>query len=222
MKKILLPLLCGVLCLHVYGDTRLSYRIESGSWPEPQSREVIEKISGDQIEFSSSREWGEFVLLCTAGGDTLRYMMRSYESGTVMEARREGNSVVVEAEDKGEKVRETLMFEKDLPWYQSFDHQFFDFALSGERKREFYMIRPDKLSLTVWQLKRVGVETIETPGGAVEAVRVKVSPSGMFSVFWSAECWYRLSDGRFLRYEGPMGGPGSDVIVSLLAGEENL
>ncbi len=82
------------------------------------------------------------------------------------------------------------------------------------------MIRPDNLTLSEWQVVNKGTERISTPGGGIEAVKVKVSLGGFLSAFWSAECWYRVSDGRFVKYSGPSGGPGSPEVTTVLKRED--
>ena len=222
MKRILVISISLILGFSAAADTLLSYSSENAAWPEPKSRDITEQFGQDDITYSSRSERGEFILKCAKDGNTRYYLMKSEETGEGIEASLEGNTIIVDIVREGTEEHKELTMEDDLPWYQSFDIQFADFALSGEKKREFYMIRPDDLSLTTWQLKRQGVEKVETPAGTFDAVKVKVSLAGMLSMFWSAECWYRVSDGRFIKYEGPMGGPGSDEVVSLLASEQPM
>ena len=62
-------------------------------------------------------------------------------------------------------------------------------------------------------------EGIPVDGRALEAMRVKVSPWGLLSLFWSSLYWYRSSDGTFVRFEGVRGLPGTPKTVVELIGE---
>lgn len=50
-------------------------------------------------------------------------------------------------------------------------------------------------------------------GRTEEAMRVRVSPWGLLSLFWSSLYWFRPSDGAFLRYEAVRGLPGTPKTV---------
>ena len=56
-------------------------------------------------------------------------------------------------------------------------------------------------------------------GKEIAAVHLRISLSGLLSIFWHGDYWYRKGDGRFLRYRGKnrSGGP---VAVSELVEEK--
>jgi hypothetical protein len=94
--------------------------------------------------------------------------------------------------------------------------------ISGGKRMSFRSIGtegPGELKLGKFTVTRQGDETIGLGGKEVVAVRLRVSLSGLLSVFWHGDYWFRRGDGRFLRYRGKnhAGGP---VAVSELAEEK--
>lgn len=213
-------LLC--LCLSAAADTALTYRLtyrltspsetRDFSWhtaEEAEQKEIRMDDDTTRIRLVSDRRW-----------NTRSFMIANRSEGIEVEASRSGDRILVSGIHRGTPVKKELVLEEDLPWYQTFNHQFGDFALSDEKKRQFWMIRLDTLEATRWQLKRIGSERLPIGGSQIEAVRVRLSLTGLLAPFWSADLWYRAEDGRFLRYLGPIRGPGSEEVETLLVKEE--
>lgn len=108
------------------------------------------------------------------------------------------------------------------PWNQLFQMGLGPFALSGDKGTSFRSIGtqgPGELKIGKMSVTRKGEEEIELDGRKVNAVHLRISLSGLLSIFWHGDYWYRKSDGLFLRYRGKnrSGGP---VAVSELVAEE--
>jgi len=71
-------------------------------------------------------------------------------------------------------------------------------------------------SFTVKRLKKP--EVIKIMGQDVPAVHIKISLSGLLSMFWTGHYWFRQQDGVFVRYRGKSG-PGKQVSVMELTEE---
>jgi hypothetical protein len=77
------------------------------------------------------------------------------------------------------------------------------------------------LKIGKFSVTRKADEPIDLAGKTVAAVHLRISLSGLLSVFWHGDYWYRRGDGRFLRYRGK-NRPGGEVAVSELVGEETI
>ena len=204
--------------ISLVADTTLTYTVSGEK--ETKEHSVSLSVVGGENRFFTEGEKGGVEIICNQAMETIRYMVLSTEDGYSMTAELTDGGINVDKTADGKTESVFLEYDGSLPWYQTFNYQFSDFALSGEKKRDFVMIRPDNLTLTEWKLIRKGVEIIETPMGEIRTVKVKVTLAGFLSAFWSAECWFRADDGRFVKYAGPDGGPGSPDIVSVLSGEK--
>ena len=80
---------------------------------------------------------------------------------------------------------------------------------------------PGELKIGKFTVTRKGDETIDLAGKKVAAVHLRISLSGLLSIFWHGDYWYRRGDSNFLRYCGKnrSGGP---VAVSELVKEETI
>ena len=88
------------------------------------------------------------------------------------------------------------------------------FAVSGSSEPLlFWVVQPYDGQAFLMQAREEKAEDIPVDGRTLEARRVKVSPWGILSLFWSSLYWFRLSDGTFLRYEAVRGLPGTPKTV---------
>ena len=129
--------------------------------------------------------------------------------------------IVLSGSFKGKKVDKRFNA-GGPPWNQLFQVGLGPFALSGGEGTSFRSIGtqgPGELKIGKMSVTRRGEEEIELNGRKVHAVHLRISLSGLLSIFWHGDYWYRKSDGLFLRYRGKnrSGGP---VAVSELVAEE--
>jgi hypothetical protein len=104
------------------------------------------------------------------------------------------------------------------PWYQSPEMSFSDLVRDGGTEPViFWIVYPWEGRAYLMQVRREARELVPVNGVATDTVRMKVTPAGILSLFWSAWYWYGPVDGRFLRYRAARGVPGTpDTIVELL------
>ena len=96
-----------------------------------------------------------------------------------------------------------------------------DYAVSGSTQPlVFWVVNP--FEARAYQMQAIGEsrEVIDDNGKSLTAARVRVRPNGFLAPFWSTLYWFRPSDGRFVRYEGVRGLPGTPkTTVELLRGD---
>ena len=107
----------------------------------------------------------------------------------------------------------------DAPWFAAPGVCLGGFVRGGEPKTAFWTVDPSNGKAYKMTAKRAARETIECDGLAAEAVRIKVSVSGVPAAFFSTDYWCRESDGLLLRFEGTSRGPGSPKSTLELAKE---
>ncbi len=139
---------------------------------------------------------------------------------TNVTAARKGNRVYLSGTEGGKPIAKTFEID-ELPWNQTFNIGLEHFARSPEKSMKFWSIGtsgPGNMKITTFKVKKKKTETITVNGKAVEAVHLRMSLTGILSIFWSGSYWYRKSDGKFVRYEGKSG-PGTGVAIMELISE---
>jgi len=149
----------------------------------------------------------------------------SYEDpgeNTRIMAERKDNNIILQGKARGKAITKKFKI-NDLPWNQSFNLGLEKFALDDIKKTKFWAIGtsgPGYMKITKFSVKRKKTETISVLGGKTSAVHIQISLSGLLSMFWTGNYWYRKSDGFFLRYKGK-NKPGAPVSIMEISEEKN-
>lgn len=145
---------------------------------------------------------------------TRRWELTAPAERTAVTARRVGNRLILEGSLRGKSVAGEYPIDK-LPWYQALSLSLGGMVKRGASGSEFWMLRPDTLEPVRMQARRLGKERISVVRGEGAAIRVKVTPAGLASLFWQGRYWFS-PEGVFLRYEGASGPPGSPKTIVIL------
>ena len=150
---------------------------------------------------------------------TVRYQFASPVRGTAYTARREGNELLLQGTFRGASFSRRIAINAN-PWLESMEWSLADYALSGSMQPlVFWVVNP--FEAQAYELQAIGEnpENVMDNGQSFPALRVRVRPTGLLAPFWSTLYWFRPSDGRFLRYEGVRGLPGTPkTVVELMSG----
>ena len=143
---------------------------------------------------------------------TVQWDMENKAEGTSIRARREPHAILVSGRWKGHQISKELPVD-DAPWYQATSWSLRAFVLSSRKQIRFWTIRID--TLTAHKIKAVKKQRmiLNLNGTDEEAVEVELRLGGLLSFLWKSSYWFRLSDGVFLRFEGPSGPPGAPDVV---------
>lgn len=219
-------LCCGWLLLAlpllVYGES-LTYREIEGENTVTHNIDVTPAQSGYRIELASSRVGGGTIrqtFMTAANLNTLSWTFSDPERQMEWSAELRGDAVILSGLTRSRKVDKKFKV-GDLPWNQLFQMGLEPFAVSASRGLKFCSIGtqgPGEMKMGKFTVSRQGGEKISSGGKEIAAVRLRVSLSGLLSIFWHGDYWYRQSDGRFLRYRGK-NRPGGSVAVSELVEE---
>jgi hypothetical protein len=148
---------------------------------------------------------------------TIRYHVTSPARRIDYTVVRGGNVLLVDGILGGKPVSRRITID-GRPWYESLERSAHDFIIAGARAPlVFWVVNPWDANAYLLQARSEGREQVSVNGTLVYAARVRVVPVGILRFFWSALYWFRPDDGRFLRYEGVRGLPGTPkTIVELI------
>lgn len=187
-------------------------------------RFVFEEFSSNYLITLRSEKEGEHIDQKYGLDPNLAALSWQFENPkekTKVTANRKDNKIFLSGIHKGKQINKTFKI-NELPWNQSFNIGLEKFARSTETSIKFWAIGttgPGDMKITKFNVKKKGVEKIILKGKEVEAVHVRISLSGLLSIFWSGSYWYRKADGKFLRYKGK-GGPGTSTTIMELISEK--
>lgn len=200
----------------------LTYREVEGSDIATHLFSVRPDGEGMRVELSTRR--GSAIVRQTFSVDasltTRAWTFSDPERGMELASSVQGDRIVLSGSFKGKQVDKRFDV-KGAPWNQLFQMGLGPYVLSGKRSTAFRSIGtqgPGELKIGKMTVTRREEETIEIAGKPEAAVHVRISLSGLLSIFWHGDYWFRKSDGLFLRYRGKnrKGGP---VAVSELIAE---
>jgi hypothetical protein len=153
------------------------------------------------------------------GFSTLRCAFRDPSADTEIRLVRSHNCIQVEGTVKGRRFHKTHSIDED-PWYQEWGLGLRSFVLGAEKRHAFWSINPsDPNMIAKFEANRSAEETLVVNGEEVEAVRLKVSLPGLLAAFFSADYWFRRSDGVLIRVLMPGRAGKPQAIVDLAAVE---
>lgn len=150
---------------------------------------------------------------------TRRWQLTQSAEGTDIQARREGDSLLLSGRLRGEPVERRQAIDA-APWYQALSISLRNLLDQRVGALEFWTLRPDTLEVHKVRAVRQALETLEIDGEPVAAWRIELRLTGLKALFWRSHYWLRQSDGVFLRYRGPSGPPGQPLTEVGWVGEE--
>lgn len=133
------------------------------------------------------------------------------DSGTEYRVVRKENVLTISGIINGKKIEKSVEIDSS-PWYQTV-HDFSTFALTVEegKSMKYWVVRPADAKVVKMKAENIAA------ADRINCKRVKVNPSGIYASFWKAHYTYRESDGLFIEYRAPQGGPGSEeTVISLM------
>lgn len=143
--------------------------------------------------------------------ETLWWSYRYSASRSDFKAVRTATTIAVRGIFEGKPLDRRVEIDS-APWYQSLERSLEPLARSPVgTTTELWVLQPDTLTARKIQARNEGTDRITIEDRLITAARVKISLPGFLSVFWSSSYWYRLSDGKFVRFEGLHGPPGSPL-----------
>jgi len=207
------------------GAETLTYREVEGDLTVTHTLVIMPAPPGYGIELTSQGGDGSAVrqtFRTTADLAALAWTFSDPGRRMELAAGVQGDEIVLSGSFNGKKVDKRFPA-SGAPWNQLFQMGLVPFVLGNDESRQFRSIGtrgPGELKIGKFTATRRDGEKILLAGKEIETIHLRISLSGLLSIFWHGDYWYRKSDGRFLRYRGknrPGGGP---VAVSELVMEK--
>jgi hypothetical protein len=201
----------------------LTYREVEGENVTIHSLAITPEPPGFHVELTTTREASAVRQTFRTAADlsTLAWTFSDPARQMELDASLQGEAIVLSGVWRGKKV-EKKFAAKGPSWNQLFQMGLEPFALAGNKSFQFRSIGtqgPGEMKIGKFTVTRKEDGQIRFAGKDVAAVHLRISLSGLLSIFWHGDYWYRKNDGRFLRYRGK-NRAGGEVAVSELAKEE--
>mgnify|MGYP006902068684 CR=1 FL=1 len=142
---------------------------------------------------------------------TLEWEIVDHVNQHDFQVRRQENSILIKGLYKGKPLNRTVEID-DKPWINKLDHGLTEWVNSNDEELVFWTLKLNSgLDPIKFDAQKVGRERLQTSAGSFDTIKVRLSLHGfLLTKLWSAYCWYRLSDGLFIKYEGDTG-PGTQL-----------
>ncbi len=178
------------------------------------------QLEKDHIILTCTRAGETHTYQCDSLGATLQWELKNSGTNTDIVARREKKSILIKGTFKSESIDKKISID-DAPWYQPMSFSLTSFIKSDKSSGEFWSLRPTDLLAFKMKAEKKEVQFIELQGKEVEVQKVKVSLTGLRSMFWHGYYWLRKADGLFMKYEGVNGPPGTPKTIIEFIRERN-
>ena len=223
---LLLPGFCMLLPAFlsaIFRTETLTYREVEGDAVTTHVVTILPGEPGFRVELNTTRNLAIVRQTFRTAADltTLAWTFSDPSRQMEIAAGLEGETILLRGSIRGEKVDKKFAA-AGPPWNQLFQMGLGPFALGADGGWQFRSIGtqgPGEMKIGKFTVKRQEAEKIMLSGKEVRAIHLRVSLSGLLSIFWHGDYWFRQGDGRFLRYRGK-NRPGGPQAVSELAEEK--
>jgi hypothetical protein len=202
----------------------LTYREVEGGAVTIHALSILPEGPGYRVELNSSRGRSSTVRQSFRTAADLTTLAWTFsDPGRQMElaAGIEGELIVLRGVFQGKKIEKKFTAEGP-PWNQLFQMGLGSFVRAENKSFQFRSIGtqgPGEMKIGKFTVTRQDDEKINLGGKEITAVHLRIALSGLLSIFWHGDYWFRHGDGRFLRYSGK-NRPGGPPAVSELVEEK--
>jgi hypothetical protein len=203
------------LAASLLSATELTYEIETGD--ETDSFYLTIKENDDGTTYTSRYRSLTQIYVYDRLNNTVEWRYEDSEMNTSYRAVRTGTRIRVTGRLNGKPVQKVLTV-PDYIWGQNGEFALMDFVKSGRPYEDFFVIKPDDLTVNRMRMRKEKTEEILFNGKTVQTVRYKAQLLGLLALLWQAQYWYRLPDYAFILYK-TSGAPGIPATKIRLMGE---
>lgn len=215
MRKIIVMILFCTSSLYLFGEIRI-YRETTGDVVLTVTYRIEPSREGFNIS-GTATDSGKMVYWLEAEVDrsfaTRSWKLSDNRKDLNISAYRKDNTLILTKTQEGKKLNRELKIKSD-PWFQLYPLSFEKFAAGGQETTRYWSIDPEEAKAYEFSLTRKKSSLITVAGRGVQSEHFRISLTGFLAMFWGADCWHRKADGKFMRYEGVNGRPGTPVTVT--------
>ena len=139
----------------------------------------------------------------------LKYGQKEYKyftknGSTNYEIKRYNSDLIAKGKYDNKEMDETHNISHDL-WIQQLGFGLIEFAKSSKKKLQFHVINPQDFSINKLVATKQKPSYLTINDKTYEAQKIKITLTGIGSLFWEAEIWYDTKDNSYLKYVGNKG-----------------
>ena len=203
----------------------------SGIFSKKTNQVYISKTDGNTLEttWTIENKSGGFLIegkddetfsqiYCTKSFIIKKYTFQSSKENSNYSLSRTDGSLACGGKVKGKQNQAKLHVGRKK-WIQQYMYGLQPFAQSNDSKWYFTTVNPNDFSLVSMVASKEDVETLVIGKTSYQAQKIKITLTGMKSMFWSASIWFDTKTHLCLRYEGNEG-PGTSTTVITYKGEK--
>ena len=209
MKSFFLLALPFVLCAGLWADEVFTYRVQRDKEIGTIMMTVTQTDDGRTVRESQDRGNEERTAEIDSRNSTSAFHFRNVSAGTDYEAQRAGGKISVTGMLNNRALKREFSVNAE-PWYQFPEQALGSVPPFTQAGTKFWLIDAEECEIHEIEAVPAGMESISLMGAPVQARKIKVSPTGFASLFWSALYWFGPAEEPYLRYEtteGPLRGP---------------
>ena len=215
LLKWVLVIAVGTNLAHA-GD-RWTYRTVTENVAEQYTVSEIKRSAETTTLKVAAEEVTHIHQINNSDGATLTWQMQ--KPGETVKAIRKGRTIELSFLRDG-RTDTRIVDIDDKPWMQFMGWGLQWFVQRQDAKQQaFWIIRPSDYHITTLVARKKRDEIVKIGTQEYPSTKVNVSVAGWRSLFWGVELWFRKSDGRYLKYKGANGPPGTPETVSELGQE---
>lgn len=165
----------------------------------------------DPLLLRSTDENEQHLNVLTPQGASLVWQLTNELQDTEIHVTRSDSMLYVQGRKQGQALRRSVHID-EAPWYQALSVALRTLLNTETTAEEFWMVRPDTLEVRRMQAEQRSIETIKIGTLPRQARHIRITAVGIPAWLWSGDYWLDAETGKFLRYRGRSGPPGSPII----------
>ena len=203
MKKVL-PALLATLFLCADEKPTLTYYEEVNGHTIETEWFSQEKDKNLHLEGKSSKTLVSIVCTPDYVMEEISYTAQKEGGGATYSCKRTGGSLELVTKMGDREIVKNYNVGRSA-WVQEFGFGLRPFMASGAGSLKFYIINPKDLSMHKLVAKKEGLESITIGDKAFKVEKVKITLTGLKSLFWTAYAWFDTESGNMIMYKGNRG-----------------
>ncbi len=132
-----------------------------------------------------------------------------------IDVNREGATMVASGIYKNKTLERKYSINGNM-WTQCAQFSIPSLLRAGQKKRLFWALSIHDMNVYEMEMVVEGSEKLSILSTEIDTIRVRIRPTGMWSLFWYADFWFCSKDFEYLRYEAVEGLPGTPPTVKEL------
>lgn len=151
----------------------------------------------------------DYIYIETLNGSTVLWKNKRKHEDSEITAIRKKEKIFITGTKNNEPLKKEFSI-GTYPWYQTPGFLLEPFARSNKQSMQFIMLRITNHNPLLMEIKKDKEEKIIINNKEYNTIKTHIYPASFLKIFWKAPMWFDKKTGKILKYDGLIGGPGSD------------